>query len=203
MISEQWDPLFFMEDQKGSLKHILAEYGINREEAFMWSVSSANAVGPLQFTNKNNNGTYAAVVRAYREVELVKNFEDGSRNMHNVIKAALCLLDLELARSKKAIDLFAKDTTLGGIHPVAAYNGGPLAAERMITEIERLNGKKLSGLDRALMKLPNVLLPASYRSEKSRKKKVVIKGIRGNSETPMYVKKYLYLIEYLESAKKK
>lgn len=196
MVSEQWDPLYFLEDQKGSLKHILAEYGINREEAFMWSVSSANAVGSLQFTNKNNNGTYASVVRAYREAGLLTNFEDGTRNMHNVIKAAICLLDLELARSKKGTELFATDPILGGILPVSAYNGGPLAAERMINEIERLNGKKLPFIDRALMKLPNTILPASYRSEKSRKKKAVLKGIRGNSETPMYGKKYLFLMDY-------
>jgi hypothetical protein len=202
MVSEQWDPLFFLEDQKGSLKRILAEYGINREEAFMWSVSSANAVGTLQFTNKNNNGTYAAVVRAYREAGLVSSFEDGSRNMHNVIKAALCLLDLELARSKKGIELFAQDPVLGGILPTAAYNGGPLAAERMIAEIERLNGKKLPLIDRAIMKLPNVLLPPSYRSEKSRKSKVVQKGIRGNSETPMYGRKYLFLMDYWGLKKK-
>lgn len=202
MVSEQWDPLFFLEDQKGSLKRILAEYGIDREEAFMWSVSSANAVGALQFTNKNNNGTYAAVVRAYPEAKLVKNFENGARNMHNVIMAAICLLDLELARSKKGIELFASDPVLGGILPTAAYNGGPVAAERMVAEIERLNGKKLPLIDRAIMKLPNVLLPASYRSEKSRKSKIVQKGMRGNSETPVYGRKYLFLMDYWASRKK-
>ncbi len=202
MISEQWDPLYFSEDRAGSMSRILAEYGINREEAFMWSVSSANAIGALQFTNKHNNGTYASVVRGYRDARLEKSFEDGARNMHNIIKAAICLLDLELARSQKACDLFAKDATLGGIQPVAAYNGGPVAGERMVGEIERLNGKKLSLLDRAIMKLPNFILPASYRSVQNRKNKLALKGIRVNSETPMYIKKYLFLMEYWEKKKR-
>ena len=167
----------------------------------MWSASSANALGALQFTNKNNNGTYAGVVRTYKKAELVKNFENGARNMHNVIKAAICLLDLELARSVRAKALFEKNTCLGAIYPVAAYNGGPLAAERMIVEIERLNGKPLPALDRALMKLPKAIrsgLGIDTREKKKQDKRVA-KGIRMNTETPMYIKKYLYLMDYFSS----
>ncbi len=51
--------------QKGALAfdEVLSQYGLKREEAYRYSLSDANALGPMQFTNRKRNGTYAYVVK--------------------------------------------------------------------------------------------------------------------------------------------
>jgi hypothetical protein len=178
-VSEQWDPLFFRLEKEKSYKRILAEYGLNREEAFVWSVSSANAIGPLQFTNMKNNGTYASIVRLYRPVNLSTSFEDGARDLHNVIKAAFCLLDYELAQNTQAKELFRKNPALALLHPVAAYNGGGLAGQRIMQSILRLNKNAVNA------HILTLRIPPAIASTRRR---------RANTETPMYVKKYIAII---------
>lgn len=200
MISEQWDPLYFALDQKQSLERILSEYAINREHAYAWSSSIANAIGCLQFTNAKGNGTYANVVRRYKEAALKDDFELGARDMHNVVRAAICLLDLELSGSKKATALFLEDPVLGSIYAIAAYNGGAFAGMRMLEGIERINGKPLAKLDAALMKLPKAIRSVFgvERAIKKGKRNAATKAVRMNTETPIYVKKFLFLMEYLD-----
>lgn len=187
MVSEQWDPLFFAKDLDRSKARILCEYGLNRESAFAWSVSSANAIGCLQFTNSKGNGTYSNIVRSYKDAKLKPSFKDGARDMHNIIKAAICLLDYDLAHSRHSIKLYSKNIILGGLYPISSYNGGRVAGEGMMSEIERLNGKYLDTISISDIKIPNVI----------NKKK---KG-KGNTETPMYAKKYLMLMNEFKKKK--
>ena len=51
----------------------------------------------MQFTNRRGNGTYALVVRRCPGAKLDPKFESGATNLLNAMKAAICLLDLELA----------------------------------------------------------------------------------------------------------
>lgn len=186
MVSEQWDPLFFKKDLKKSKSRILCEYGLNRELSFAWSVSSANAIGCLQFTNAKGKGTYFNIVREYKSAKLKNSFRDGARDMHNIVKAAICLLDYDLSRSSNSIKLFSKNAALGGLYPISSYNGGPNAGQGMMTEIERLNGKYLDNADIGKLKIPHVI----------NKKKG-----KGNTETPMYAKKYLLLMTEFKNKK--
>src|SRR4029077_12765681 len=90
------------------------------------SVSSANALGPMQFTNRKGNGTYALVVRSCPGARLDPIFESGATNLLNAMKAAICLLDLDLASMPTDIRLaYRANPDVLGIFPVAAYNGGP------------------------------------------------------------------------------
>lgn len=203
---EQWDPVRFRDIPEESFGRIAVEYAMNRESAFAWSVSFANAIGPLQFTDVKGNGTYAMVVRMYPDAHLVKDFELGTRDMHNVFKAAICLLDYELSRSSRAKKVFEIDPYLGGIEPVAAYNGGGGAGEKMLNEIERLNKESLADLDPKQLKLPVALsrgiekavTTVVPRYHKKKRIKAVRKTLKGNTETPNYIQKYLWVIDYLD-----
>ena len=46
---------------RGAVDEVLSQYGLKRQEAYRYSVSSASALGPMQFTNRRGNGTYALV----------------------------------------------------------------------------------------------------------------------------------------------
>jgi len=75
---------------------VLSQYGLKREEAYRYSLSDANALGPMQFTNRKGNGTYAYVVRRCRGAKLDPVFESGATNLLNAMKAAACLLDFNV-----------------------------------------------------------------------------------------------------------
>lgn len=182
-ISEQWDPLFFKLEREASMRRVLAEYGLNREQAFMWSTSSANAIGCLQFTNVNSNGTYAMVVRSYPKAKLNPSFEPGARDMHNVFKAAICLLDYEAAHDTRAKKLLQAKSELGVFHSVAAYNGGGSAGRKLLDALFRLNRQLVSMLNVQLLKIPRAI--AGSRKGKQ------------NTETPMYMEKYIFLVATL------
>ena len=62
-VIEQTDDGDYMEKQALAFDDVLSQYGLKKEEAFRYSVSSAKALGPMQFTNRKGNGTYSLVVR--------------------------------------------------------------------------------------------------------------------------------------------
>ena len=193
---EQTDDGRFIADPKEATNAIFIEYALNKERAFSWSVSSANAIGPLQFTNKNGDGTYDLVVRTYPEAHLMADFEDGTRDLHNVLKAAICLLDLELAHLPEVRDLYVRDPQLGGIYPTAAYNEGGGGARQLYLLI-RKNDIDLSNDD---IDLPESVFRRIKRFITLKKKKhhVRAKSIV-NHETYLYIKKYMYVWKYLDA----
>ena len=96
-VIEQTDDGDYVEKQALAFDEVLSQYGLKQEEAYRYSVSSAKALGPMQFTNRRGNGTYALVVRRCPGARLDPSFESGATNLLNAMKAAVCLLDLELA----------------------------------------------------------------------------------------------------------
>ena len=105
---------------------MLSQYGLKREEAYRYSVSSAAALGAMQFTNSRGNGTYSLVVRRCPAARLDPNFERGATNLLNAMKAAICLFDIELSQMRADIRAaYRENPEVLGIFPVAAYNGGP------------------------------------------------------------------------------
>ena len=104
-VIEQTDDKDYVEKQALAFDEVLSQYGLKQEEAYRYSVSSANAIGPMQFTNRRGNGTYALVVRRCPAAKLDPNFESGATNLLNAMKAAVCLLDLELAAMRADIRL--------------------------------------------------------------------------------------------------
>ena len=96
-VIEQTDDRDYVEKQAVAFDEVLSQYGLKQEEAYRYSVSSAKALGPMQFTNRRGNGTYSLVVRRCPGAKLDPIFESGATNLLNAMKAAICLLDLELA----------------------------------------------------------------------------------------------------------
>ncbi len=57
-VIEQTDDRDYVEKQALAFDEVLSQYGLKQEEAYRYSVSSAKALGPMQFTNRRGNGTY-------------------------------------------------------------------------------------------------------------------------------------------------
>ncbi|HKS56195.1 MAG TPA: hypothetical protein VJS12_12970 [Steroidobacteraceae bacterium] len=143
-VIEQTDDKDYVEKQALAFDEVLSQYGLKQEEAYRYSVSSANAIGPMQFTNRRGNGTYSLVVRRCPAAKLDPNFERGATNLLNAMKAAVCLLDLELAAMRADIrTAYPANPAVLGIFPVAAYNGGP----RNVTKLYRVLTRMKVGLD--------------------------------------------------------
>lgn len=202
---EQMDDKKFLEDNLGSTKAVHIEYALNGDGAFRFSKSSASALGPLQFTNSNGDGTYRMVVERYAEAQLNPNFEEGASDLTNVLMAAICLIDLEITQFPKIQHLYLRNPKLGGMYPVAAYNGGHGAALKLYEWIK----KRDIDVEDADIALPSVFVstrvqPCPCRTTKTRdrngrivRKVVHIVERRQNAETPGYVKKYISVINYL------
>ena len=107
---------------------------------------SAAAIGPMQFTNRKGNGTYAMVVRRCPRRRIDPNFERGATDLLNAMKAAICLFDIELAQMRPEIrDAYRDNMKVLGIFPVAAYNGGPRNVTRLYGVMKKV-GVKLEDL---------------------------------------------------------
>ena len=102
-VIEQTDDEDFLEKGKAAFEEVLSQYGLKREEAYRYSVSSAKALGPMQFTNRHGNGTYSLVVRRCRGAQIDPSFERGATRLQNAMKAAACLLDIELSQMNSEI----------------------------------------------------------------------------------------------------
>lgn len=138
-VIEQTDDADFLRKSTVAFDDVLSHYGLKREEAYRYSVSSARALGPMQFTNRRGNGTYALVVRRCPEARLDPNFERGATNLLNAMKAAICLFDIELAQMRSEIrDPYRNNQAVLGIFPVAAYNGGPRNAAKLYGVMKRV-----------------------------------------------------------------
>ncbi|OGZ06059.1 MAG: hypothetical protein A2845_01435 [Candidatus Lloydbacteria bacterium RIFCSPHIGHO2_01_FULL_49_22] len=201
-VIEQMDDKTFLEDKKLATEAVLIEYALNHERAFRYSQSGANAIGPLQFTDGGGNGTYSAMVRGYPGANIHPQFQEGARDLHNVLKAAIALIDHEVMQFPQIQGLFQENPRLGGAFPVAAYNGGPASAKALYAWFKR---RGISVLHEEVA-LPSSL--AMKRTQKCPCKKVIVKGKKKrtvehivvnvrNSETPGYVMKYFYLLNYL------
>lgn len=203
---EQMDDKKFKAASKLSIESVYVEYALNGDGAFAFSVSSANALGPFQFTDIRGNGTYSMVVDRYPGAKLNPNFEKGARDLTNIITAAICLIDLEVTQFPRIQELYLREPKLGGIYPVAAYNGGHAWAVKLYEWIKQRD----IDVEDENIPLPSVLTservePCPCRTEKvkgrrgqaDQKKVVRIIIKKQNAETPGYVEKYIAVINYL------
>ncbi len=197
-VIEQTDDADFVVNNEGAFNEVLSQYGLKREEAYRYSVSRASAIGPMQFTNKRGNGTYALVVRRCPEARLDPDFERGATNLLNAMKAAICLFDIELMQMPANIRLAYHDNMkVLGIFPVAAYNGGPKNVAKLYGVMKRM-GVKLEEL-----RLPDeesqegqVVCPCLWKEEDSEIRPVAIP--KYNNENRWYVEKYQSILGVFE-----
>jgi hypothetical protein len=197
-VIEQTDDRDYAEKQALAFDEVLSQYGLKQDEAYRYSVSSAKALGPMQFTNRRGNGTYSLVVRRCPGARLDPVFESGATNLLNAMKAAVCLLDLELAAMRADIRLaYRANPQVLGIFPVAAYNGGP----RNVTKLYRVLTRMKVGLDE--LSRPGVQLagasvtcPCIWKTDGTDVSPMTIP--RYNNENRWYIEKYQSIVRLFE-----
>jgi hypothetical protein len=197
-VIEQTDDSDYAEKQALAFDEVLSQYGLKQEEAYRYSVSRANALGPMQFTNRKGNGTYALVVRSCPGARLDPIFERGATNLLNAMKAAVCLLDLELASMPSDIRLaYRANPDVLGIFPVAAYNGGPRNVAKLYRVLTRTK-VKLDQLSRPTVQLAGtpVTCPCVWKAEGTDVRPVAIP--RYNNENRWYIQKYQSIVSLFE-----
>ena len=141
-VIEQTDDSDFVRKKEDAFNEVLSHYGLKKEEAYRYSVSSAAALGAMQFTDRRGNGTYSLVVRRCPEAKIDPNFERGATNLLNAMKAAVCLFDIELAQMRADIrEAYRDNMKVLGIFPVAAYNGGPRNVGKLYNVMKRMKVK--------------------------------------------------------------
>jgi hypothetical protein len=189
-VIEQTDDADFVKKKGGAFDEVLSHYGLKREEAYRYSVSSAAAIGPMQFTNRRGNGTYAMVVRRCPEARIDPNFERGATDLLNAMKAAICLFDIELFQMRSDIRAaYRGNMEVLGIFPVAAYNGGPRNVAKLHGVMKRM-GVKLEDL-RPPGEQPQgmqVNCPCLWKEDATGVRPVAIP--RYNNENRWYIEKY-------------
>jgi hypothetical protein len=197
-VIEQTDDRDYVEKEALAFDEVLSQYGLKQEEAYRYSVSSAKALGPMQFTNRRGNGTYSLVVRRCPGARLDPSFESGATNLLNAMKAAICLLDLELAQMRADIRLAYRDNpAVLGIFPVAAYNGGPRNVTKLYRVLTRMK-VRLDELSRPGVQLAgaSVTCPCVWRAAGSDVRPVSIP--RYNNENRWYIQKYQSIVSLFE-----
>jgi hypothetical protein len=197
-VIEQTDDEDFLEKGRDAFDEVLSQYGLKREEAYRYSVSSAKALGAMQFTDKHGNGTYSLVVRLCRGAQLDPSFERGATNLHNAMKAAVCLLDIELSQMSSEIrSAYRTNPEVLGIFAVAAYNGGPRNVAKLYRALDRM-GVPLGELRRAGQLTPGsgVTCPCVWREEASVVRAVSIPPY--NRENSGYIEKYQSILSLFD-----
>jgi hypothetical protein len=197
-VIEQTDDADYVEKQALAFQEVLSQYGLKQEEAYRYSVSSAKALGPMQFTNRKGNGTYSLVVRRCPGARLDPVFESGATNLLNAMKAAVCLLDLDLAGMREDIRLaYRANPTVLGIFPVAAYNGGGRNVAKLYRVLTRMK-VRLDELSRPGVQLAgtSVNCPCIWKTVATDVRPVAIP--RYNNENRWYIEKYQSIVNLFE-----
>jgi hypothetical protein len=197
-VIEQTDDRDYIQKQAVAFDEVLSQYGLKEEEAYRYSVSVAKALGPMQFTNRRGNGTYALVVRRCPGAKLDPVFERGATNLLNAMKAAICLLDLELAQMRADIrEAYLENPVVLGIFPVAAYNGGPRNVAKLRGVLTRMK-VQLDELSRPDVEFtdPSVRCPCVWKADGAGVRPVAIP--RYNNENRWYIEKYQSIVSLFE-----
>jgi hypothetical protein len=198
-IIEQTDDADFLAKGTGAFEDVMSHYGMKRQDAYRYSVSTAKALGPMQFTDRRGNGTYSMVVRRCRAAQIDPNFERGATNLLNAMKAAICLFDVELKQMRPEIRWpYRNNPAVLGIFPVAAYNGGPRNVRKLYGVMQRAGVRpedlRAPGQQRAGA---FVTCPCFWIEDAGGVRPVPIP--KYNNENRWYVEKYQTLVQMIES----
>jgi len=196
-IIEQTDDGDFRRKGAEAFNEVLSQYGLKKGEAYRYSVSSAAAIGPMQFTNRRGNGTYSMVVRRCTGARIDPNFERGATNLLNAMKAAICLFDIELAQMRADIRAaYSDNMKVLGIFPVAAYNGGPRNVNKLYKVIQRMKVQLAHLREPGELSDERVECPCLWREVDEEIRPVAIP--RYNNENRWYIEKYQNILGSLE-----
>ena len=114
------------------------------------------------------------------------------------MKAAICLLDLEIAGMRSDIrEAYKKNPVVLGIFPVAAYNGGPRNVAKLYRVLSRMK-VQLHELSRPEEELTgySVKCPCVWKADGDAARPVSIP--RYNNENRWYIEKYQSIVSLFE-----
>ncbi len=197
-VIEQTDDVDFVRKKQAAVDEVLNHYGLKRDEAFRYSVSKADALGPMQFTNRKGNGTYALVVRRCPSANIDPNFERGATNLVNAMKAAICLIDMDLSQMRDDIrEAYQSNMQVLGIFPVAAYNGGAKNVGKLYKVMKKMK-VKLDELSAPadVPQVNNVPCPCLWKATATGIIPIAIP--RYNRENRGYIEKYQSILKVFE-----
>ncbi len=196
-VIEQTDDTEYTKRGTVAFEQVLNQYGLKLGEAYRYSVSSASALGAMQFTDRRGNGTYSMVVRRCPAARIDPVFARGATNLPNAMKAAICLLDIELSQMRADIRrVYLDDPVLLGLFAVAAYNGGPRNVTRLYNVV------KAARVDLQTLSRPGqqpdkpVKCPCLWKKTDAGVRPVAIP--RYNNENRWYIEKYLNVLTLFE-----
>jgi hypothetical protein len=138
------------------------------------------------------------VVRRCRRANLDPVFESGATNLLNAMKAAICLLDLEVSQMRPQIrEAYRANSVVLGIFPVAAYNGGPRNVTKLYRVLQRMK-VELHDLTRPDPELADssVKCPCVWKVEGDEVRPISIP--RYNNENRWYIEKYQSIVSLFE-----
>ena len=130
-------------------------------------------------------------MRRCRGAQLDPNFERGATRLQNVMKAAVCLLDIELSQLSSAIrSAYRADPHGLGIFAVAASHGGPRHVAKLYRALDRMGiqTRRIAPRRRAHTGLVSRLSLCLARGKSSVVRAVSIP--RYNRENAGYIEKY-------------
>jgi hypothetical protein len=122
------------------INRVLVIVGLNKEQAFRYSISKAGARGLFQFIPL----TYSKIIVQYPKANLVRDFKTGMDNHSNAAMASLLLLDSDLSvLSKNARQILWKDVREAGRYLASSYNCGAGRTEILMDKYGKLWTKKV------------------------------------------------------------
>lgn len=199
-VIEQTDDTEFRAAPAQALSKTMGHYGLMQDQAFTYSVSTANATGPMQFTDRRGRGTYSMVVRKCSGAELHPDFSTGARDLLNAMKAAACLLDIDLSNMPRDVQSeYSLSPAPLSIFGVAAYNGGGRNASKLLQVVRRFKAG-LSDLripELTAFESTKSRCPCLWMDRNGQTTSLTIPAY--NRENMGYVDKYLRIMSMMQS----
>jgi hypothetical protein len=201
-VIEQTDDGDFRSAPTAALNKTLGQYGLMQSQAYTYSVSTANAAGPMQFTDRRGRGTYSMVVRRCADADLSPDFHSGARDLQNAMKAAACLLDLVMSEMPREVQgEYSQRPGPLSIFSVAAYNGGGRNAVKLLRAVRRLKAEL------ADLRIPDTAdfvslatrCPCLWMDRAGQTTSLTIPAY--NRENVGYIDKYLRFMSMMQEAK--
>ena len=137
-------------------------------------------------------------MRRCRGAQLDPKFESGATNLLNAMKAAICLLDMEISSMRADIRAaYEKNPVVLGIFPVAAYNGGPRNVAKLYRVLTKMD-VQLDELTRPQAQAADtsVRCPCIWKIDGDAARPVAIP--RYNNENRWYIEKYQSIVSLFE-----
>lgn len=196
LLNEHIDPSEFSTVglTKALVDRVLTVVATNRDRAYAYSVSPANARGLVQMIPS----TYAWLLSQYPAAGLLSNFAAGMADPVNAIMAQILLCDSDWATLRQAADVPPERV---GPYLAAAYNGGVGRVMRVVAhdQTDWMEDPESNPQPRMTV---SRRVPVRVKVGRRMRTKYVVKKYTASifrAETSKYVRQYHWIKDYLEA----